>query len=127
LVVDDYALIVDRLVAILSELDEVDLILSARSYAESLEVLEAQTPDIALLDIHLPDKSGIDLLDFIKAFHPRTRVIMISNQFDGTYETLCMEKGADHFIDKSNDFEKIPSLITSLSGCSGSTTKSLSH
>jgi len=125
LVVDDYALIVDRLVAILSELDEVDLILSARSYAESLVVLEAQTPDVALLDIHLPDKSGIDLLDFIKAFYPRTRVIMISNQFDGTYETLCKEKGADHFIDKSNDFEKIPSLITSL--CSGSTTKSLSH
>jgi DNA-binding NarL/FixJ family response regulator len=127
LVVDDYALIVDRLVVILRELDEVDLILSATSYAESVLILGRQVPDIVLLDIHLPDKSGIDLLSFIKDKYPCVKVIMISNQNNATYKSLCQKLGADYFIDKSNDFEMIPSLIASLPRCSGSATESLSH
>jgi DNA-binding NarL/FixJ family response regulator len=122
LVVDDYILIVDRLKAILEELEGVDRVLSAGSYVESVELLQTYSPDIALLDIHLPDKSGIELLGFIKAFHPCMRVIMISNQSSTTYKDLCQEKGADYFIDKSNDFEMIPSLISSFLGCGETTT-----
>jgi CheY-like chemotaxis protein len=118
LVVDDYELIVDRLTALLEELECVDKVWSARSYHESVALLGTQVPDIALLDIHLPDKSGIDLLDFIKDRHPGVRVIMISNQVNPTYKVLCREKGADFVIDKSNDYEMIPNLIASLSGCS---------
>lgn len=127
MVVDDYSLIVDRLKALLEELEEVEEVLSAGSYAESVAILAIRTPDIALLDIHLPDRSGIDLLDFIKSTHPRMGVIMISNQVNPTYKVLCREKGADFVIDKSNDYEMIPNLIASFSGCSGSTTHTLSH
>jgi DNA-binding NarL/FixJ family response regulator len=118
LVVDDYELIVDRLTALLIELEEVEKVVSARSYAESVTLLDSQIPDIALLDIHLPDRSGIDLLGFIRSNHPRMGVIMISNQINETYKVLCLEKGADYVIDKSNDFEMIPNLIASFSGCS---------
>ena len=118
LVVDDYELIVDRLTALLIELEEVEKVVSARSYAESVTLLDSQIPDIALLDIHLPDRSGIDLLGFIRSSHPRMGVIMISNQINETYKVLCLEKGADYVIDKSNDFEMIPNLIASFSGCS---------
>jgi DNA-binding NarL/FixJ family response regulator len=127
LVVDDYELIVDRLRALLEELEEVETVLTARSYAESVAVLETRVPDIALLDIHLPDGNGIDLLGFIKSRYPRVGVIMISNQVNPTYRVLCREKGADFVIDKSNDYEMIPNLIASFSNCSGSTTGTLSH
>ncbi|TDX01970.1 response regulator [Dinghuibacter silviterrae] len=118
LVVDDYELIVERLTALLEELAYVAQVWSARSYTESVALLGTQVPDIALLDIHLPDRSGIDLLDYIKDRYPAVRVIMISNQVNPTYKVLCQEKGADFVIDKSNDYEMIPNLIASLSGCS---------
>ena len=127
LVVDDYELIVDRLRALLEELEEVEMVWTARSYAESVAVLETRAPDIALLDIHLPDGNGIDLLGFIKSRYPLIRVIMISNQVNPSYRVLCQEKGADFVIDKSNDYEMIPNLIASFSNCSGSTTGTLSH
>ena len=125
LVVDDYKIIVERLTLLLEELEEVERVLSASSYAESVALLESAVPDVALLDIHLPDRSGIDLLGFIKATYAHVKVIMISNQVHPTYEALCRERGADHVIDKSNDFEMIPTLITSFPGCSRSATKVL--
>ncbi len=100
------------------ELAEVGRVLAAYNYAESVNILGAGRLDMVLLDIHLPDRSGLELLDYIKAFHPHLGVIMISNQNSPQYQVLCLEKGADYFIDKSNDFEKIPHLITSLSHCS---------
>lgn len=122
LVVDDYDLIVDRLTALLRELNGVGDVFVAYSYAESVKVLGQERLDVVLLDIHLPDRSGIELLDFIKLYHPSVRVIMISNQDNPHYQVLCLEKGADYFIDKSNDFELLPGLISSFFGCSETTT-----
>lgn len=122
LVVDDYDLIVDRLTALLRELNGVGDVHVAYSYAESVKVLGQERLDVVLLDIHLPDRSGIELLDFIKLYHPSVRVIMISNQDNPHYQVLCLEKGADYFIDKSNDFELLPGLISSFFGCSETTT-----
>jgi CheY-like chemotaxis protein len=121
LVVDDYGLIVDRLTSLLRELDGVRDVLAAYSYAESVDMLGQWKPDIVLLDIHLPDRSGIELLDFIKSFYPIIRVIMISNQNNPHYQILCLDKGADYFIDKSNDFEMLPHLISSFQGCGEAT------
>lgn len=122
LVVDDYTLIVDRLTALLRELDGVRDVLAAYSYAECVDILVHSKPDIALLDIHLPDRSGIELLDFIKSYHPSIGVIMISNQSNPHYRALCLDKGADYFVDKSNDFELLPALIASFRGCSETAT-----
>jgi DNA-binding NarL/FixJ family response regulator len=113
LVVDDYPLILERLRILLLEMEEVDEVLAAGSYTHSLEILQQRTPDLALLDIHLPDRNGICILEYIKACHPGVWVIMMSNHYHSTYRDLCKEKGADYFIDKSNDFEKLPELISS--------------
>jgi len=77
--------------------------------------------------LRLADGSGIELLGHIKITWPCAGVVMISNQVNPTYKVLCHEKGADYVIDKSNDYEMIPNLIATFSGCSGSTTQSLSH
>jgi CheY-like chemotaxis protein len=127
LVVDDYDLIVERLTALLRELDGVGDVLAARSYAETVGMLGRRRLDIVLLDIHLPDRSGIELLDFIKSYYPAIRVIVISNQNNPHYRALCLDKGADYFIDKSNDFELLPGIINSFQGCSETTTGFLEH
>jgi DNA-binding NarL/FixJ family response regulator len=65
-----------------------------------------------LLDINLPDKSGIELLRKIKEDYKKTKVFMITNQANDYYKDMCKKLGADNFFDKSIDFNLIPDLIS---------------
>jgi len=110
--VEDSSLIADRLIGILSELDFISFTAKAASYAEAEKLLMLQPYQLVLLDINLGGRNGLDLLRLIKNSYPAIRVIMISNQADEHYRKMCFELGADSFIDKSNDFERIPEEIT---------------
>ena len=111
LIVDDTPLIVKREAEMLKELKGIGSILEAGSYHEAITVLKETIPDIILLDIHLPDKSGIELLRALKSQYPTIAVIMLTNQGNGNYKDICKRLGADHFIDKSKDFDLIPGII----------------
>src|SRR5690349_11127149 len=99
LVIDDSELIVERLINILKDLGNVGKINLAGTCAEACILLEQSQPQIIFLDIHLPDKSGIELLNNIKTKYPEIIVIMFTNQGGDFYRTLCMELGANYFID----------------------------
>ncbi|NCU06241.1 MAG: response regulator, partial [Chitinophagaceae bacterium] len=73
-------------------------------------------PQIALLDINLPGKSGIDILNYIKEKNTGCRVVMITNHAFDSYRKKCIELGAEHFLDKSSDFEKIPTILGEMLG-----------
>jgi len=113
LIIDDSALIVERLINLIKDLRNVETNV-AGAWAEASILLEQFQPQIIFLDIHLPDKSGIELLNKIKTEYPEIIVIMFTNQGSDFYKTLCLELGADYFIDKSKDFELIPEIISSL-------------
>jgi CheY-like chemotaxis protein len=86
----------------------------AGDYPGALRILAESRPDIALLDIHLPGKSGIDLLQYIKVNYPTIIVIMLSNQSGDYYRRICKNLGAAYFIDKSREFELVPDIISSI-------------
>jgi DNA-binding NarL/FixJ family response regulator len=114
LIIDDSALIVERLINMLTDVGNIGSIKLAGTCAEANILLEQSQPQIIFLDIHLPDKSGIELLSKIKTNHPEIIVVMFTNQGGDFYKTLCMQLGANYFIDKSKDFELIPEIISSL-------------
>lgn len=111
LVVEDSLLIIERIVSMLSEVDNVKLIIHAASYRESIRMMNEVSADVVLLDLNLPDKSGIELLQVIKATQPRMKVIVLTNHATDSYREMCTGMGADYFFDKSNDFDKIPDVI----------------
>jgi CheY-like chemotaxis protein len=114
LIVDDSPIIADRLLAMIRELHHIGSIERARDYSMALELLKNGSFDIVLLDISLPGKSGIELLRHIKASHPHSIIMMLTNQSDGYYRDICKRLGADYFMDKFNEFEDVPLLISSL-------------
>ena len=111
LLVDDNYQFVERLTGLFKELDNVAEIKAASDYEEAKKILTAQMPDIALLDIHLPGKSGIELLKFIRGFNRTCCVMMVTNQADEYYKNLCLKLGADYFFDKTKDFLQIPEIV----------------
>ncbi len=113
MVVDDTSLVVTRLFSLLGEMDGDAELLKAYSYDEATAIIAGSTPDIILLDIQMPGKNGIELLADIRGKHPNVIIIMLTNMVSDFYKDLCKEMGANHFVDKSKEFEKIPEIIES--------------
>ena len=112
LIVDDSILILERMIPIMEEIENISFVVHAATYQEGLEVLSRLTPDVVLLDINLPDKSGIELLRLIGERHLKTAVLMISNNADIYYRTVCKKLGASHFLDKSTDIDMLPAVLS---------------
>ncbi len=111
-VVDDSEIIQQRLIAMLSEIKHVEVVGAAQSVREAKEAIAQTQPDIVILDIRLLDGSGIDLLQYLKNNPPSPMVIMITNFPFKHYKDKSMEAGADYFLDKSTEFNKIIEIVT---------------
>ena len=111
LIVDDSPIIVERLKNMLEALALPVPIFHAGTSAEAQSSLHRIQPTLILLDINLPDASGIDLLKTIKKTYPAIVVIMLSNQSGDFYRNRCKSLGADYFIDKSTEFDNIPYIV----------------
>jgi DNA-binding NarL/FixJ family response regulator len=112
LIVDDSILIIERMIPLLEEIENISFVVHAASYKEGLEVLSRLTPDMILLDINLPDRSGIELLRVIQERHLEIAVLMISNNADQYYRNICKKLGAQYFLDKSTDIDLLPSVLS---------------
>ena len=111
LIVDDNELFTERMIGLLENVSNIGYINVATDYNEGWRLVAEDHPDLVLLDINLPGKNGIELLKKIKAQEKTSRVIMITNHADKYYRQLCQQIGADHFLDKSCDFAKVPEII----------------
>lgn len=114
LIVDDSRVIIERVTEILDDIDNIGKVLHASNYNEGSRLLEKIKPNVILLDINLPDKSGIELLRYIQTKNMDSKVIMISNSATEYNKRLCAALGADHFFDKSTEFELIPDIISGI-------------
>lgn len=105
LLVDDNSEIVDILTDFLSM--NGCIIYKASTGREALEVLGRAEIEIVILDIRLPDISGISLLDTIKVKNPTVGVIMITGYHDPNLIVEAMKKGASDFLIKPFEFDKL--------------------
>ena len=105
LIVDDEALIRLSLKKLFEK--EGFTVSTASSGASALKILEEETPGIVVLDVRLPDSSGIDLLKTIKEVNPETVVIMITGYADIKSSVEAMKMGAYDFLEKPLDFARI--------------------
>ncbi len=113
LIVDDSVEIRRRLVAMLAESGQIRIAGEIGTGRETLDAVRRLLPDTVVLDIRLPDKSGIELLKEIKARYPKVAVIMLTNYDNIHYRRQCRRLGADHFLNKTLEFEKIIDTIMS--------------
>jgi DNA-binding NarL/FixJ family response regulator len=115
LLIDDSALVIERLQEMLLPLPGVELIGPAANIPEALRSVRVSSPDVVVLDLNLPGGSGVTVLKTIKKEKPSTIVIVLTNYAFPQYEKKCFEAGADLFLDKSKDFARVPRLIQKLS------------
>ena len=102
LIIDDSNLLQTRLKSAILTLDATIQISQSRNCKEALEQCSSFIPDTIILDIALPDGSGIDLLRSFKRNGSTVRIIVLTNYPSSEFKKTCLDLGADQFFDKSN-------------------------
>ena len=112
LLIDDTLIVLQRLQFLLSELKQVSRTEAVMSAEEALVLLNNYEPDIMVLDINMPGMNGIEMLKKLpfKDIMKPVIIMLTNNNFSG-YHDECMRLGADYFLDKSRDFQLIPSIV----------------
>ena len=114
LLVDDSDFILERMKEVISEVPCIKQISSTNNVVDFMNLLNEKNPDIVLLDIRMPHKTGIEILKEIKQSYSAIIVIMVTNYATDHYQSICLENGAAYFIDKSTEFEMIPEILENI-------------
>ncbi|MCR6720119.1 MAG: response regulator transcription factor [Chitinophagaceae bacterium] len=114
LIVDDHAYFAKSMKNMLDEVEEIDSVDLALNFNDGLRMLEAQQHDVVLLDISMPGKNGLDLLQEIQNKSLDCTVIVLSNMSANYYRQECKRLGASYFLDKSCEFDLVPGIISSV-------------
>jgi len=111
LIADDSAVVRARLISLLADLRGIEVVGQAEDAIEARNLAEKLRPDVAILDLRMPKGSGADVLSDLKKLNPTPKVIMLTNYPHPENRKKCMDGGADYFFDKSNEFQKVVSVL----------------
>ena len=110
-VVDDHAVVREGLRALLGAVDGYELVATAGTAAEAVREVVTHRPDVVVMDISLPDGSGIDATRQIGRVAPETAVLMLTMYDDDESLFLAMRAGALGYVLKGADPEDIVRAI----------------
>ncbi len=118
-VVEDSAAVRERLVEMIGEIKGMEVVGEAGTYATAVAGIMATCPDVAIVDINLPEGSGIEVLAHVRQLLPELRGIMLTNYTSPQHRKASSDAGAEYFLDKSVDFERIPGILERMRGAAG--------
>src|SRR5918994_5833460 len=100
LIVDDIPETRDHLTKLLGFESDIEVVGSAASGAEAIDLAAKLTPDVVLMDINMPDMDGITATERMATAAPMTSVVMMSVQGEADYLRRSMLAGAREFLVK---------------------------
>jgi len=113
-IADDSRVVVERLAGLLEDVPGARLVGQAGDVPAAVTGIQEMKPDAVILDLHMPGGSGLDVLRAIRIDHPHLYVVICTNYPYPEYREECLTAGANLFLDKSAEFEKIPSILREL-------------
>lgn len=114
LVADDSVAVTERVAELLKEVEGIELAGRAGNIGETSQMMARLRPDIVILDLQMPDGNAMAILEAIKTDFPKSVVIVLTNNEEVPVREKCLQTGADFFLDKSNEFERLPQLVNEI-------------
>jgi DNA-binding NarL/FixJ family response regulator len=115
-IADDSKIVVDRLADLLKGVPGVQLVGQASDVPQAIRLILETNPDAAILDLQMPGGTGLDVLRAVRQTHPALCVLICTNFPYPQYREECIAAGANFFLDKSAEFDKIPMIFRKLIG-----------
>ena len=111
LVVDDHPLVRTGLAELLRHEADLEVCCEAASLQEAVQFLNSGSPDVAVVDISLPDGNGLDLVKRLRLRHPNTRILVLSMHDEALLAERALRAGALGYINKEEAAENIIAAI----------------
>jgi DNA-binding NarL/FixJ family response regulator len=111
LIVDDHPMTRAGLVHVINHQPDMTVCGEAASAAQALDILDSSRPDLLLVDITLPGKSGLELIKDVKALRSALLMLVISMHDESLYADRVLRAGARGYITKHEGGEKLIEAI----------------
>jgi two-component system, NarL family, invasion response regulator UvrY len=102
IIVDDHAILRAGINQILSGTDDIEVIAEAQNGTEAIKLARQLNADVMLLDISMPDRSGMDVLKYVKSENSHIAVLMLSMHMEEQYAVRALKSGAAGYLCKQS-------------------------
>ena len=113
-IADDSSLMRDRIKSLLNSINNISMVYEAKNGVEALQLILEKEPDLAILDIRMPEMNGIEVLKKIRELKMKVKVCILTSYPYPQYRKRCLEAGADYFLSKTEDFEQLEIVISDM-------------
>ena len=110
-VLDDHPLLIEGIRGVIERQRDMILLGWATNAAEGLREMFRIQPSVCILDLHLPDANGLELVEKIRSHFPGTRVLVFSRYEDRLFAERSLRAGANGYLEKTRD---AGSLLTAI-------------
>lgn len=114
LLVEDSLPIRQRIRSLIEESGHGTIMGETGAVTAALALFRQHKHDAVVLDLHLEEGTGYTILEEIKQTHPECVVMVLTNFGVPEYRDRCQLLGADHFFEKSRDFERVPGVLAGI-------------
>ncbi|MGJ8620954.1 MAG: response regulator [Methylophilaceae bacterium] len=111
LIADDHAILRAGLKQVLSETEDIHVIAEAATANDAIKLCRTHPADVMLLDITLPDRSGIEALQYIKKDNPQISVLMLSMHREDQYALRALRAGASGYLCKQSASDELVDAV----------------
>ena len=115
LVVDDHPVVRTGLGAIVSSQRDLELVGEAATAAEAIALFEAHSPDISLVDLSLPDRSGVEVIATLRAKSPLAKFVVLPANLGSSDISKALQAGAHAYLFKDATSDELLTTIRTIS------------
>jgi len=110
-IVDDHPMFRMGLAAAIGDMEGIELVGDAQRADQVPDLVDATAPDVVLLDVRLPDGSGLEVNRWIAANHPEVRVVMLTMSEDSDTALTALRDGASGYLVKGAGPQRVEGAL----------------
>lgn len=111
LIADDHAIFRAGLRRILEEAGELTVVAEAATGEEALEAARQSHPEVAVLDVSMPGRGGIETVQEMKRRVPQVKILVLTMHSEDSFAVRCLREGADGYLTKDAPPEQLLAAI----------------
>ena len=97
----------------------IEVVCEAADGDRCIEVLESLSPDLVLLDLSMPDRDGLEVIDELRARSQAVKIVVLSGFAAARMEQTVLDHGADRYLEKGTPLAEIRAAIREVAGGNG--------
>ena len=102
LLADDHGVFRQGLVQLIADHPDLSVVAEAANYVEVIDAVRTQGIDVAVLDLSMPGRGGIELIGHVKSLQPAIRILVVTMHDEEPYVAQALRAGAEGYVTKEN-------------------------